>query len=133
MAKATPKKSTPKKQTAAKQTVTADCNEELYPGDAVRLSVSKLDYIAPPAISINLPSPLPTTPITTHVRHVEINHLTARQRDALARIKQSLDGTHTGTPAKLNQSGRFVDSNANALRWLLDRIADQVEGKTAHV
>jgi len=68
-----------------------------------------------PAVRLEVPiGPLPTGYIG---RHVEVGYMSHQQGEALARL---LAGLH-GRPLA---SGRLVQSGADVIRWLLDRVAE---------
>lgn len=57
-------------------------------------------------------------------RHVEVNRLSTAQMHALNRVLNGL----RGAGAKLTEHDRLVDTPPDAMRWLLDLVADAVGG-----
>lgn len=89
---------------------------------------SNIDQVAPvePAVALAAIADVPLgrlDPAAYRSRHVEVGHMTPDQATALKRLAIGLDQQG----ARL-ANGKHIDSNADAVRWLLEQLGD-AEGK----
>ena len=61
--------------------------------------------------------------------HLEVGSMLPRQAAALKRIRCSLaeQAARTQRRDAMHRDGKVVDSNADAIRWILDQCADRFE------